>query len=127
MRKSISSGAPWESIVGYCRAVRVGNIIQVAGTTAVDGDGKPFAPGDPYAQTKRILEIIEQALREAGAGMEDVVRTRLFVTDISRWQDIGRAHGERFAAIRPATTMVQVVSLIDPAMMVEIEAEAILE
>ena len=127
MRQNISSGASWEAVVGYSRAVRVGNIIQVAGTTAVDGEGKPFAPGDPYAQTVRILEIIEIALAQAGASLENVVRTRIFVTDISSWEAIGRAHGERFAAIRPATTMVQVAALIDPALMVEIEAEAIVD
>ncbi|HVA92853.1 MAG TPA: RidA family protein [Chloroflexota bacterium] len=127
MRQNISSGASWEAVVGYSRAVRVGNIIQVAGTTAVDDAGKPFAPGDPYAQTVRILDLIETALKQAGGGMEDVVRTRIFVTDISHWEEIGRAHGERFAAIRPAATMVQVAALIDPALMVEIEAEAILE
>ncbi|HVC81858.1 MAG TPA: RidA family protein [Chloroflexota bacterium] len=127
MRQNVSSGASWEAVVGYSRAVRVGNIIQVAGTTAVDAEGKPFAPGDPYAQTVRILEIIEGALQQAGASLQDVVRTRVFVTDITRWEEIGRAHGERFAAIRPAATMVQVAALIDPALMVEIEAEAILE
>jgi enamine deaminase RidA (YjgF/YER057c/UK114 family) len=127
MRRNISSGTPWEPIVGYCRAVRVGNTVHVAGTTAVDAEGKPYMPGDPYAQTVRILEIIESALKEAGATMEDVVRTRIFTTDISRWEEIGRAHGERFAAVRPAATMVQVTALIDPALMVEIEAEAILD
>ena len=126
MRRNISSGAAWEPIIGYSRAVRVGNVVQVAGTTSVDAEGKPYMPGDPYAQTVRILEIIEQALQEAGAAMEDVVRTRIFTTDIGHWQEIGRAHGERFAGIRPAATMVQVTALIDPALMVEIEAEAIL-
>jgi enamine deaminase RidA (YjgF/YER057c/UK114 family) len=125
MRRNITGGAVWEPIVGYSRAVRVGNVVQVAGTTSVDAEGKPYMPGDAYAQTVRILEIIEQALQEAGAGMKDVVRTRIFTTDIGKWQEIGRAHGERFAAIRPAATMVQVSALIDPALMVEIEVEAI--
>ncbi|MGH2344254.1 MAG: RidA family protein [Chloroflexota bacterium] len=125
MRQNIAGGAVWEPIVGYSRAVRIGNIVQVAGTAAVDAAGKPYMPGDAYAQTVRIFEIIEQALMEAGAAMEDVVRTRIFTTDIGKWREIGRAHGERFAAIRPAATMVQVSALIDPELMVEIEVEAI--
>jgi enamine deaminase RidA (YjgF/YER057c/UK114 family) len=125
MRRNIAGGTDWESIVGYSRAVRVGTVVQIAGTTAVDAAGKPYMPGDAYAQTVRIFEIIEQALTAAGATMEDVVRTRIFTTDIGKWREIGRAHGERFAAIRPAATMVQVSALIDPALMVEIEVEAI--
>lgn len=126
-RQLISSGAEWEPVVGYSRAVRVGNTVSVAGTTAVATDGGVHAPGDAYAQAKRCLEIIAAALAEAGATMADVVRTRMFVTDISRWQEFGRAHGEAFAEVRPAATMVEVRALIDPAFLIEIEADAILE
>jgi enamine deaminase RidA (YjgF/YER057c/UK114 family) len=126
-RQLVSSGAEWEPVVGYSRAVRVGNTVFVAGTTAVAADGSVHAPGDAYAQAKRCLEIIEAALAEAGTTMAQVVRTRMFVTDISRWQEFGRAHGEAFADIRPATTMVEVRALIDPALLVEIEADAVIE
>jgi enamine deaminase RidA (YjgF/YER057c/UK114 family) len=118
-RLNITSGAPWEHRVGYCRAVRVGPHVTVSGTAPVAPDGSVVAAGDAYAQAKRCIEIIEAALREAGAGLEHVVRTRMFVTDISRWQDVGRAHGEAFGEIRPATSM------IDPDMLVEIEADAL--
>lgn len=126
-RQNISSGAPWESIVGYSRAVRLGNMIVVAGTTAADEHGQVIGVGDPYAQTMYILEKIKKALAQAGAGMEDVVRTRMYVTQIDQWEAIGRAHGEFFRNVRPAATLVEVSRLIDPQMLVEIEAEALLE
>jgi enamine deaminase RidA (YjgF/YER057c/UK114 family) len=124
-RQNISSGAKWEDIVGYSRAVRVGNIIEVAGTTAVDGD-RLVGQGSAYEQTRFVLQKIEKALVEAGASLDDVVRTRIFVTDISRWEEVGRAHGEFFKDIKPAATMVEVSSLINPDLLVEIEATAIL-
>ena len=123
-RKNISSGTPWESIVGYSRAVRMGNRVWVAGTTATDETGQVVAAGDAAAQTRYILQKIESALNDAGASMTDVVRTRMFVTDISQWEAIGRVHGEFFGAVRPAATMVQVGKLIDPAHLIEIEADA---
>ena len=126
-RLNISSGAKWEAIVGYSRAVRVGGLIAVAGTTAVDEHGQVVGPDDPYAQTRFILAKIEKALIAAGAGLADVVQTRMFVRDISQWEDIGRAHGEVFGQIRPATTLVEVKGLIDPALLVEIEALAVVE
>lgn len=126
-RQNISSGAPWESVVGYSRAVRTGPHISVAGTAPVGDDGEVVGVGDAYLQTKRCIEIIEQALEAAGAGLEHVVRTRLFVTDISLWEAVGRAHGEVFGDIRPACTMVEVKALIDPDMLVEIEADAFVD
>ena len=124
-RQRIPSGSPWESVVGYSRAVRVGNHIFVAGTTASDENGVAQHPGDAAAQTRYVLAKIGRALRAAGASLRDVVRTRMFVTDISRWEEIGRAHGECFADVLPAATMVEVKALIDPALLVEIEADAV--
>ncbi|MEP6646683.1 MAG: RidA family protein [Saprospiraceae bacterium] len=126
-RKNYSTGAKWESIVGYSRAVRIGNIIEVSGTCAVDNEGNPFAQGDGYHQTVRILEIIKKSIAELGGTMEDVVRTRIFVTDITQWEEIGKAHGEVFSKIRPVTTMVEVSKLISPEYVVEIEATVILK
>ena len=123
-RKNISSGAPWESVVGYSRAVRIGNHIWVSGTTATDENGKVVGVGDAAAQARYILQKIERVLKEAGVSIADVARTRMFVTDISQWEAIGRVHGEFFSEIRPVATMVEVSKLIDPDHLVEIEVDA---
>ena len=126
-RLNISSGTKWEVIVGYSRAVRVGNIVEVAGTTAVDDAGRVVGANDPYEQTKFILSKIDKALLAAGATLGDVIRTRMFVTDMAHWEAIGRAHGEFFHDIKPAATMVQVGALISPELLVEIEVTAIVQ
>lgn len=123
-RQNISSGAVWEDIVGYSRAVRVGNLIEVAGTTAIADDGSVVGLNDAYAQTKFILQKIEKALHQADASMKDVIRTRMFVTDIKQWEEIGKAHGEFFKTIKPAATMVEVKALINPELLIEIEVTA---
>lgn len=125
-RTNIHSGAPWEGLVGYCRAVRFGAHVMVSGTAPVGDDGQVVGTGDAYLQAKRCIEIIAEALARAGAGLDDVVRTRMYVTDIGLWEDVAKAHQEAFGGIAPATTMVEVTALIDPAMLVEIEADALL-
>jgi enamine deaminase RidA (YjgF/YER057c/UK114 family) len=125
-RKKVLTGAPWESIVGYCRAIRVGNRIEVAGTTAMK-DGEVVGVGNAYEQTRFILQTIEEALKELGSSMSDVVRTRMFVADISKWEEIGKAHGKFFKEVQPVASMIEVKGLIDPDLLVEIEAEAIVE
>lgn len=123
----ISSGAPWEDIVGYSRAVRAGNLIEVTGTIAIDSEGNSVGVMDPYVQTLEIIRIADRIIHQAGGTLEDVIRTRIFVTDISRWEEVGRAHREFFSKIKPATTMVEVSALIRPEAMVEIEFTAVVD
>ena len=125
-RINIASGAKWEDLVGYSRVTRIGNHLEVSGTVSVK-EGKIFGPRDPYLQTRRIIEIIGENLKKAGASLKDVIRTRMYVTDIKKWEEVGRAHSEAFGDIRPATSMVEVASLIDQEFIVEIEATAILQ
>ena len=124
-RQLISSGSPWEDVVGYSRAVRVGNVVEVAGTTAVDGD-RVIGDGNVYEQTRFIFQKINKALKEAGSSLEHVVRTRMYITDISKWEEAGKAHGEVFKQIKPASTMVEVTALIDARLLIEIEVTAII-
>ena len=126
-RKHYSSGAKWEPVVGYSRAIRTGDVIEVSGTCAVDDNGDPYAIGDAYRQTQRIMLIISKALEALGGKMDDVIRTRMYVTDIRHWEMVGKAHGETFHAIRPVTTMIEVSRLISPEYLVEIEATAIVK
>lgn len=127
MRRNYGTGRPAEATIGFSRAVRIGNVIEVAGTAPSAPDGSAIAPGDAYAQTKACLEIVRQAIEELGGTLRDVVRTRMFLTNVGRWEDVGRAHGEVFGEIRPASTMVGVVALLQPNWMIEIEATAVLE
>ena len=126
-RKNFSSGAKWEAIVGYSRVVKIGNIIEVGGTVAVDDNNEIVGKNDAYEQTKFIIQKVEKALMQAGAALQDVIRTRMFVTDISRWEEYGKAHGEFFKDIRPVTSMIEVTSLIDPSCLIEIEMTAIIK
>ena len=126
-RLNVASGVKWEDMIGYSRAVRIGNVIEVAGTTALDEAGNLVGADNPYEQTRYIITKIEKALSQAGATLKDIVRTRIFTTDISRWEEIGRAHGEYFREIKPVSTMVEVNSLINPEMLIEIEVTAILQ
>ncbi len=125
-RIQISSGTPWEPLIGYSRAVRVGNNVYVSGTTALDASGEVVGAGDAYIQTRHVIDIIRRSLQDAGANLSDVVRTRMFVTDISQWKSFSRAHREAFEKIRPTNTFVQVAKLIDPRMLIEMEVDAVL-